>query len=345
LPDFYHVNLGRALGNQLWLVTHSDSLLRQAVGNPNYSVFHMSAPRLSSVAQATPENQVTSVTIGDELEQAVVSIVGDLAAYKPRAKVVIVEGGGDVEFDVDMVGRLFPSFSKDVNVLPGGSKRRVRDLYEILHEARGRAGLSERFYAIVDRDRDFTAPPLESNVYQWDRYHIENYLLENEYVLAAYSAVRGGYGMQDSRQINAALMNCARSLLERLILERLQDQINTEMIASISVGANPATLNPAKDIRPSITGSLSKMSALVAQYTEDFLTARESEIRSRLEASLLNDEWRREFPGRLVLKRFVSEHVDGVSYEPFRNLIIDKMVDSGFRPPGMLSIIESIVAA
>ncbi len=87
LPDFYHVNLGRALGNQLWLVTHSDSLLRQAVGNPNYSVFHMSPPVPTNQGQMHPENQVTSVTVGDELEQAVVSIVGDLAAYKPRAKV------------------------------------------------------------------------------------------------------------------------------------------------------------------------------------------------------------------------------------------------------------------
>ena len=40
-PDFYHRNLGRAAENQLWLVTHSDTLLRQAVGNSNYSVYHM----------------------------------------------------------------------------------------------------------------------------------------------------------------------------------------------------------------------------------------------------------------------------------------------------------------
>ena len=39
--DFYHRHLGVAQENQLWLVTHSDTLLRQAIGNSNYGVFHM----------------------------------------------------------------------------------------------------------------------------------------------------------------------------------------------------------------------------------------------------------------------------------------------------------------
>src|SRR6185437_183705 len=39
--DFYHRHIGRAQGNQLWLVTHSDTLLRQAVGNSNYRVYQM----------------------------------------------------------------------------------------------------------------------------------------------------------------------------------------------------------------------------------------------------------------------------------------------------------------
>ena len=42
LPRFYQKHLGAALGNQLWLVTHSDALLRQAVDEPSYAVYHLS---------------------------------------------------------------------------------------------------------------------------------------------------------------------------------------------------------------------------------------------------------------------------------------------------------------
>lgn len=96
LPDFYHAHLGRALDNQLWLVTHSDAILRQAVGNPDFSVYHMSP----STTTNPDENQVTEVIATDGLERAVLALVGDLAAYKPRAKVVLFEGGGDSEVDV-----------------------------------------------------------------------------------------------------------------------------------------------------------------------------------------------------------------------------------------------------
>ena len=345
LPDFYHIHLGRALGNQLWLVTHSDTILRQAVGNPNYSVFHISPAVSLSADSAEANNQVTTVTVGDELEQAVISIVGDLAAYKPRAKVVIVEGGGDIEFDVEMISRLFPAFAKSVNIVPGGSKRRVRDLYEILNETKDRAGLSERFFAIVDRDREVDNPTLEGKVHQWDRYHIENYILESEHVQSASAAILSGRTALAEDEVEPALKECARELLNRLVLERLQEEVNDQMIGAVSIGANPATLSPAIDILPSIAGSLRRMTELADGFSANFLAQREAEIRATLEAALENDDWRSEFPGRLVLKRFVDQHINGVSYEAFRYLVIDKMVDAGYQPPGMLTVIDTISVA
>ena len=86
LPDFYHANLGRALNNQLWLVTHSDSILRQVVGNPNYSAFHMSAPQVRTPQQTSEQNQAALVTANSELDQAVLDIVGDLQRISPARK-------------------------------------------------------------------------------------------------------------------------------------------------------------------------------------------------------------------------------------------------------------------
>jgi AAA domain, putative AbiEii toxin, Type IV TA system len=343
LPDFYHANLGRALNNQLWLVTHSDSILRQVVGNPNYySAFHMSAPQLRNPQQEGEQNQAALVTANSELHQAVLDIVGDLAAYKPRAKVVILEGGGDTESDVEIVSRLFPVWAQSVNLVPGGSKRRVMDLYEILETATLRAGLSERFFAIVDRDREPEDLPLQGNVYRWDRYHIENYFLENEHLAAACSSVLGVRSSFEGAILDQALLACARSLVDTLVLERLQAEVNDSLVNAIRVKASPDTRNPARDLMPSIGGSLRRLSEVENKYSETFLDTRQAQIRSTLDIALTNGEWRREFPGRLILKRFVGQHVQGVNYEIFRNIVLDKMVDAGYQPSGMMEVIARI---
>lgn len=94
LPLFYHRHLGKALNNQIWLITHSDTLLRQSLGQENFGVFHLQKAELNS-----NENQVKEISASDEVEQAVIDLVGDLAAYRPGAKLVIVEGGGNSELE------------------------------------------------------------------------------------------------------------------------------------------------------------------------------------------------------------------------------------------------------
>lgn len=56
LPDFYNRHLALSQDNQVWLITHSDAMLRESVGNPDYSVFHMapSAYRTEDENQAKP---------------------------------------------------------------------------------------------------------------------------------------------------------------------------------------------------------------------------------------------------------------------------------------------------
>jgi hypothetical protein len=122
-------------------VTHSDAPLRQAVGNPNFSAFHL---RTAATTDAG-SNQAVRIDAEDELEKAVIDLVGDLATYKPNAKIVILEGGGDTDFDVRMVTRLFPDFAQRVNLVSGGGKREVRDLYATFARTARKAGLSEKF--------------------------------------------------------------------------------------------------------------------------------------------------------------------------------------------------------
>ena len=112
LPQFYYKHMGRELDNQIWLVTHSDAFLREAIGQEDLQVFHMQ--------YATPsggtDNQMRELHPGEEVESIILELVGNLAIYSPGAKVVFFEGE-DSEFDLHMVSRLFPSIENEVTLV------------------------------------------------------------------------------------------------------------------------------------------------------------------------------------------------------------------------------------
>ena len=181
LPEFYRKYLGEALGNQLWLVTHSDSLIREAVGKPGFNVFHM----LPCGTEIHEEGQLRPLTATQGFEMAVADLVGDLAAYRPGGKGLIFEGGGDSDFDKTLVSRLFSEELRGINLLSGSNKIRVKQLHEVLERAYKNGDLPTKFYAIVDRDSEGGGGEEKAiNRFQWDVYHVENYLLEKKYIAA-----------------------------------------------------------------------------------------------------------------------------------------------------------------
>jgi energy-coupling factor transporter ATP-binding protein EcfA2 len=293
-PDFYHRHLGRNLGNQLVLVTHSDALLRQSVGNASFSVFHMR----SATVVPSEGNQAIQVTADTELERAVIDLVGDLATYKPQAKVVILEGGGETDFDVQMVSRLFPSFAASVNLLSGGSKRRVRDLYAILSDAASKAAIAQDFFAIVDQDSGMDPPTDEASVYAWDRYHIESYLLEPKFVLAALGAIAPQSTLDSEQAVRSALRACAGVLVSRLVLERVQREANQALIGVVDIGAPRDAADAAAAIRPSIEGSTKRFDLAAKELLRaGELESRAASHQASLENALKHQRWQKESRG------------------------------------------------
>lgn len=342
-PDFYHRHLGREHGNQLWLVTHSDTLLRQAVGNLNYSVYHMT----SASTEPDISNQALPVTADDDLERAMVDLVGDLATYRPQGKVVLFEGGGDTEIDVLITQRLFPDFAKKVNLISGGNKRRVRDLYEVLSSTAERVGMARRFYAITDKDTAaYEVPNRGTHHLSWNVYHIENYLLEPRFVRAAAAALLGQDAFQSDDDVVQALRSAAELLVPGLVLERLRKSVNDQLVAALNIGAEPDSVDPAAAILPSVTASYERLDGARSSITQlEELQHRADQFEASLRGWLEDGSWVREFPGRLILKRFLDHHLRGIaSYEAFRNVILDKMVDNGYEPEGMKSVVLTVLA-
>ena len=342
-PDFYYRHLAKEANNQVWLVTHSDVLLRQAVGNPNFTVLHMLS---ASLAPSDPTPNQAVVIGEDDLQAAVLDLVGDLAAYRPTGKVVIFEGGGNSDFDVAVVDRLFPQIGQNNNLISGGSKLRVATLRNALQRAAGQSGIADRLYAITDRDSDTGDGQRQegSEVLSWDVYHIENYLLEPKYLHSSYQSLTDGRLLADAQEADAAARQLARERVERLVLVRLQDEVNASFRRALNVGAPPDSDAPAQDLMPSIETTFERLDALrLSVGDSSALAQRESAIRTDLEQMFNDDSWRNEFPGRIILKAFVGKYLGGnASYEGFVNLILTQMVSDGFRPPGMVRVLQKI---
>jgi hypothetical protein len=345
--DFYYRHLGLAQENQLWLVTHSDTLLRQAIGNSNYRVYHM------QTASACDGNQASPVLLNNDVERVVVDLVGDLAAYRPHAKVVILEGASVDGFDEMLISRLFPEFAKQVNLVSAESKNRVKDLYAALNTSAEQVGMPNRFFAIVDRDAEgFRSPPDDEVIESvsaatestWDVYHVENFLLEPTAIRAAVSSLAGAEQFDSDDAVGAALRTSAEAIVDRLVLEEIQTEVNDELIAAINVGAPPTSADIPKDILPSIEGSVQRIAARSSKYSQENLEERVISLRDELGHYLESDGWMKRFPGRLILKRFAGEHLNS-DYETFRNVVMDKMAASDYRPENMRLVLRAILDA
>lgn len=339
-PQFYHQHIGRNLNNQIWLVTHSDALLREALGQPGFSVFHMQP------AEREPTtNQIQVLEVGRSLDRAIVDLVGDLATYRPGAKVVFFEGGGDVDFDVRMTATLFPQFADKVNAISVGNRARVQQVHDLLCKASESGHLGARFFSVVDRD----SGPAErvADAFAWDRYHIESYLLEPAYVFAVLvdlNAVKHPVSSVD--QVRDQLVECAAETLPNLIRHELESYANAALTSAIKTRTPRELSQVAPSLRTVVEESGARVSEAISKtLTLKQLLALEKLATARFAADLKTGRWLHTFRGRDVLKRFVAHFCGNVSYEVFRDLLLARMRDGHFKPEGMQTILDKILTA
>ena len=64
--------------------------------------------------------------------------------------------------------------------------------------------------------------------------------------------------------------------------------------------------------------------------------------RQVLEKAVRGDDWKKEFRGRDLLKKFADQYTIGVRYEVLRDMIVNAMAEQEIRPLGMLQVLEKI---
>lgn len=341
LPEFYRKHLGEALDNQIWLVTHSDALIREAVGKPGFNVFHM----LPCGMGATGGSQLRSLSVQQDLEMVIADLVGDLAAYRPGGKGLIFEGGGDSDFDKTFVATLFAEEVRGINLISGSNKARVRLLHDVLAKAYERGDLPTKFYAIVDSDSDNSSRTAAAvYCYEWDVYHIENYLLEPRYIASTLNALALSSNY-DEDGVSQKLRSAALLLEPAIVAHKLRGHVNERIVSSIDLGFDPRSSDLSGEMYSAATRSQDKIRAILGSslsLTE--LQQKEGAYRSELENSFNDGTWIKRLPGRDILKQLLSGEKVQITYEIFRNLILAKMASDGYKPAGMKAIIDKIAS-
>lgn len=342
LPEFYRKHLGEALQNQIWLVTHSDALIREAVGKPGFNVFHMIPCGLMEPGGT----QLKPLTASQDLEVAIADLVGDLAAYRPGGKGLLFEGGGDSDFDKTLCSTLFPEELRGINLLSGSNKSRVKQLHELLERAYEKGDLSTKFYAIVDRDSEADenqqAKPVSR--FKWDVYHIENYLLEPKIIADVIQSLNFGSKIT-LEKVKEQLKSAARDVIPSMLEHKMRSYSNSVMMSVADLGFDPNTKNLSNEIHLAAQRAQNRLTAVISkELNQETLAQKEQEFRHEIELSFENETWLSDIPGRKILHRYVDRERIGIPYERFRNLIVSRMVESGFKPVGMLAVINKIAA-
>ena len=341
LPQFYHRNLGLELNNQIWLVTHSDAFLREAVGHAGVRVLHM---QYASAHELT-ENQVHEIKAGEEVEAIVIELVGDLAAYRPGAKVVFFEGENS-DFDLKMVSRFFPDLEKRMNFISGGTKYRVEMLHRTLERSILAGNIPIKVYSVVDRDSELAGSTDGEfrRHFSWDVYHIENYLLEPTFICEALKQIGIYRSDADTEQeIELRLKEIAKNQIGRLVSHKVRVLANKEIVGSIELSVNATADDIGEEMHRAVIRSRDRVSDRVDSVLGiDRIREMVEKERGVLVHSLEDDSWRKHFKGRDILSVFAGKYASGMRYEYFRDLIISSMVNGGYQPVGMRRVLDSI---
>jgi hypothetical protein len=258
------------------------------------------------------------------VETAVIDLVGDLAAYRPHAKIVLVEGSGPTPFDVALIKRLFPELTERANFVAAGSRSETVRIAKRLQEIVEGSGLAGRVVTVTDRD----LPEIDSDgtVAVWPVYEIENFLLEPSLLRRTLKALLREDPLRTDASTREVLKSVARNLVDGLALTRVQRILNEEFRRSMDIGGK--TESAVSDLSASAAASQHRITTL--DVSEKRIEKLFQETRASFSRTIETDQFLEDFPGKRLLSGFAGKH--GLNADVFRNVLLDQAQQIKFRP-------------
>ncbi len=339
LPHFYKKFISNNGKNQIWIITHSDTFLREIFLEESVDIYHL---KPANLLNENEQNQLIEISIEEEIQSLLFDLSGNLATYVPDKNILILEGDSENKgFDSTMLTTLFPELNEKVNIISAGNKEKVKKLHNILNKASNEKKLNYSFFSIVDRDNDSFSNI--DNYFAWDVYHIENYLINTKYITKVLNETL--LTNVDENYVDELLKKCAEKTINKLLIHNIQNFINDKVIKDFNTNIGIGTENIASEYFNLIEKNYKKLEEQKENFfSEEKLINYEQKEREKLIESIKNGDWVKDYRGRDILKRFCDESKIGIRYDKFKNLIISSMKNDNFKPTGMKEVIDKILS-
>jgi len=315
--------------NQVWVITHSEEI----VGTTDYESLYMMT---GSGDPAIEPVKGRAERI--ELLQQLGANIG-LQLVSPR--ILFLEGESDAEL-LPLFLDTLPAGVSLVETRGKGTLMRLTSTAMKLLEETIRDG---QFYLVRDHDieddpgfLDALQSQYAGHFFVWDRYHIENYLLDEE---AIYQVLADDPDIPTPPSpcgIGQRLRALAEARKDHVLAKRLEAKVNQalrrRLRLNVPEGVKVSLLNAAA-AHLTRTATILGPAAVEQMYTQE---------RAVLDPDW-EEGWRRLCIGRDVLKDYHGEVVRGyLGYEVFRNRVARKIRDMS-RVPSLITQVMSSVTA
>jgi predicted ATPase len=315
--------------NQIWAITQSEGIVDTTEYESLYAMNSSGDPAIEHVTERAGQINLfrqLGANVGVQL-------------ISPR--ILFVEGDSDAE----LLRRFYREVPANISIVSTGGKGKLMRLTPSAMQILDETIEEGQFYFVRDRDVEDDPAGIDEleekhsgYFFAWDRYHIENYLLDEVAILRV---------LADDPDIP----NNLRSPYEvRWQLRRIADGRKPDVVARhLEARINPilrqrVILNPREDVR----NSLLKAAGSRLRRTKELL---EPDAAERLYADVSSDidsrwdtDWQSLSVGRDVLEQFHRDHVSGLEYEVFRNKTARKFRELGRVPEPIKEVMDSLTA-
>jgi len=215
------VPLLRKIGtnNQFWIATHSFGIMDSVEYN-----------ELFRLENYSDRNQVMRAFSDEEKYNTFRSVAGDVGIVTLGQKIVFLEGAEWT--DKHILEGFFEEYKGRVVFVPSGSIREVVDISQKILDLLHTSSKFNFYYAIRDRDfmrsseRERIIEKFSQRLYIWERYHVENYLLDFE---AIYEVLKRNFApcpCSGPEDVKEKMIEILRSESDRFISMMAKYEVN-----------------------------------------------------------------------------------------------------------------------
>ena len=298
---------GIGKNNQFIFCTHSPDIITASL---EHSVVFIGPPLSEGQNQAIP------VSENDETNQALKLLGQSVGIIALGKKIVLIEGT-HASLDKLTYGAIFKESFPDLVLVPSGGRSLIHSFSTLVEEVLDKSIWGVEFFMLCDGD---TIPlSLDKSAFTklskgrlvvLDRYHLENYFLEEDILAKVFSSLESeGSWLRTPDSIRKALKDIAKDMLSYTVALYTSSHFREE-VGNIDLMPKDCNGKSAEELKSIICGKAAIEETRINQTIDNKNIAKFiDDMMKRMEDSIEKDtdDWKKLIPGKSILNIFSNK--------------------------------------